>query len=91
MNMGLSGIGGQGGLSLLRILGSLSKTVGIVRQIAPIYNDIKPLLAKAPLLFERINSIRNAAYTIKNLPTYMQNDNAKPNIIKGSSGPVFFQ
>lgn len=90
MNFGLSPLGAGGsGISIVRILGSLSKTVGIVRQFAPIYKDIKPLLKKAPILFEKINSLRNTTYNIKNYDYQDITNKTEEN--NNANGPTFFQ
>lgn len=82
------GINAANGLSLVRILGSLSRTVGIIRQLTPIYKEIKPVLQKAPILFEKINSLRNIS--LNNQPIINKNDNQyEKKLIK--DGPVFFQ
>lgn len=93
---GLNALAGGGGLSLVRILGTLSRTIGVVRQISPIYKDIKPLLSKAPLFFERLNNMRNAAVNLKNLsdtPLIQNTTNSEKNLPKtvNNSGPIFFQ
>ncbi len=92
MNFGLTN--GTSGLSLMRILGSLSKTMGIVKQFAPLYKEVKPLLSKAPAFFQRLNSIRNSAYNMRELGTAMSKNfddssNQKPEV--SSNSPIFFQ
>lgn len=96
MNFVPSTLLSNGGLSLTRILGSASRAIGIARQIAPIYRDIKPLIKKVPVLFERLASIRNTAYTYRDYDYY--NEDSKENIgdyniIDNVSnlGPTFFQ
>lgn len=95
MNFGPILGGATGGLSFVRILGSISKSLGIVREIAPIYRDMKPLFAKAPLLFEKINNIRNMTASFKEIPRSLEYStpiNNMPNMpIQNGSGPVFFQ
>ncbi len=84
------------GLSLVRILGTLSRTLGVVRQFSPLYKDIKPLLSKAPIFFERLANIRNTAMNFKNYNSQLplqsiQNDmNSNQNLIS-NHGPNFFQ
>lgn len=83
-------LGSSGGLSLLRVLGSVSKTINIIKQITPIYKDIKPLIEKAPLLFKRLNTVREATYTIKqnlSVPLLESDIDQK----KNTNGPVFFR
>ena len=96
MNFGLNQMGG--GLSLVRILGSISRTLGMVRQVAPIYQGIKPLITKAPEFFARLNNMRNvlqnstSAFRMpeRKVINQYQNDNASFNQ-NNVNGPVFFQ
>ncbi len=92
MNFGLNGVGG--GLSLMRLLGTLSRTIGMVRQITPIYKDMKPLFSKVPLFLEKLNNIRNVNYNIKNysLNNIVNDDsNSFTTSDKSASNPTFFQ
>lgn len=94
MNLGLNTLGaGSSGLSLVRILGSLSKTVGIVKQFAPLYKEIKPLIQKAPVFLERLNAIRTTTSNFKrSLPLAQYDQNRiEPREMTHSSGPTFFQ
>lgn len=81
------------GLSLMRILGSASKAIGIFKQISPIINDVKPLLSKMPKLIERLNNVRENSLKFKNrtlqtLETLNAEKNIKTSI---NPGPTFFQ
>lgn len=96
MNLGLTPLSGaSSGLSLVRVLGTLSRTLGIVRQISPIYKEIKPIISKAPVFLERLGALRMNANNLKNLnfgnSTPMKSTNETDNIQKNNSGPVFFQ
>jgi len=97
MNFGLNGLGG--GLSFMRILGSISKTLGIVRQVAPLYQNVKPLLSKAPQFLARINSLRGMAQTsrsnlalpVKNVTNSNLKELEHTVTYQSDGGPVFFQ
>lgn len=71
---------GTGAFSLMRLLNSLSKTVGIVREVAPIYQDLSPLIKGIPRVFSRLGEIRGNLYTLKsginsfNVASIPQND-----------------
>jgi len=98
MNFVQSILASNGGLSLVRILGSLSKTIGIYRQVSPILSDMKPLMSKVPEIFNRISSIRNTATSLKgNLPLNSNFVNTPSNTFSNNmempvnKGPVFFQ
>lgn len=96
MNLGLTPLSGaSSGLSLVRVLGTLSRTLGIVRQISPIYKEIKPIISKAPVFLERLGALRMNANNFKNLnygnSMPMKSTNETDNIQKNNSGPVFFQ
>ena len=70
--------------SLTKIIGGLSKTLNVVNQLIPLYNQVKPYLGKASKLMNNINifslSQTNTPKTnqIKknqipnNLPTFFQ-------------------
>lgn len=92
MNFGLNPFTVSSGLSFTRILGSISKTLGIVRGIAPIYKDIKPLIQKAPKLLERLTQVRNNISTLREpssnnyMTSSIDNVENTPNY-----GPTFFK
>lgn len=98
MNFVQSILASNGGLSLLRILNSVSKTIGIYKQVSPILSDMKPLVSKVPEIFNRISSIRNTASSIKSIRPFNTNylntqSNSFSNNIEMpiNKGPVFFQ
>lgn len=85
---------GNSGISLLRILGGISKSLGIAREIMPIYKEIKPLIQKFPQLLDRVNSIKN--YTVSENDSVLHkitNLDANPSILSNSNknNPSFFQ
>ena len=49
---------GNSGISLLKILGGISKSLGIAKEIIPIYKEVKPLIQKFPLLLVRVNGLK---------------------------------
>ena len=87
--------GGGGGLSLLKILGGLSKTIGIARQILPIYQDVKPLLQGVPKVFTKLSDLQNRTReisTMVNSGLYTNSTSQTEEIPKTvSNGPTFFQ
>ena len=91
MNFGLNPFTVSSGLSFTRILGSISKTIGIVRGIAPIYKDIKPLIQKAPILLERLRTVRNGVSSIKSSSSNYMQQIEKVDEKTSNSGPNFFQ
>lgn len=46
-------------ISLLRILNSLSKTLGIAKQFIPIYKDFKPIITRVTHFIGNINIPNN--------------------------------
>ena len=76
-----------------RLLGNIYKSLNIVRQILPIYKEVKPALKKIPDILYRINSFKNSNSNY----SYIKSDNKvlnKPeNTIKNKNrnNPVFFQ
>ncbi len=79
----------------MRILGSVSKTIGIVKQISPIVNDMKPLFSKIPKMVERLSEIRNVTYNLR--PSNLNNivntsiTNPQNQLPNNNLGPTFFQ
>lgn len=45
------------GLSIVRILGGISKSLDIIQKISPLYNDIKPLFKKINIYLTTNNSV----------------------------------
>lgn len=93
MNYGFGPFGAGGGLSIMRVLGSLSRTLGVVRQISPLYRDLKPILKKAPQFFARINGLRGNMRDVQENLSRPMLDQQKEFLSREnySGGPVFFQ
>ncbi len=95
MNFLPSLIASGGGLSLFRILGSASRAIGIAKQLSPLITEMKPLISKVPVFFERLQNLRGMANNLTNVNinsiTNKNNGNNVPNPNKIGSGPVFFQ
>lgn len=74
------------GLSLLKIVGGLSKTIGVARQLIPIYKQVKPILNNSGKILSSINnfSLNKDKKEEKNNLTPV-----KQEII--SNNPTFFQ
>lgn len=74
------------GLSLLKIVGGLSKTIGVARQLIPIYKQVKPILNNSGKILSNINnfSLNKDKKEEKNNLTPV-----KQEII--SNNPTFFQ
>lgn len=85
----------NGGLSLVRILGSASRAIGIFRQVSPIIKDIKPLISKVPKFMERLNAARsNAALFTSSINRSINGNiqNIEKNVPSSkNAGPIFFQ
>jgi hypothetical protein len=45
------------GLSIVRILGGISKSLDIIQKISPLYNDIKPLFKKINIYLTTNNNV----------------------------------
>lgn len=70
--------------SLTKIIGGLSKTLNVVNQLIPLYNQVKPYLGKASKL---MNNINNFSLSQTNTPkTNQVEKNQIPNNL-----PTFFQ
>ncbi|MBE6156015.1 MAG: hypothetical protein E7164_04605 [Firmicutes bacterium] len=49
----------QNGLSLIRILGGINKTLSIAREVIPIYEQAKPMVQNARKAFDLLKSINS--------------------------------
>lgn len=69
--------------SLTKIIGGLSKTLNVVNQLIPLYNQVKPYIAKANKFKSNINNIsikptqniqpkQTNTQNHTNLPTFFQ-------------------
>ena len=80
---------GGSNLSFLKVLGGLSKTLGIARQIMPLYTEIKPIVSKIPVILSSVSQIRpkNINYNFKE----DTDKNMRDELDHFASGPQFFQ
>lgn len=59
------------GLSLVKIITGLSKTLSIANQLLPLYTQIKPIISKKNDLKSSLQTINNKLNKIKSLPLKM--------------------
>lgn len=71
------------GLSILKIVSGLSKTIGVARQLIPIYKQVKPMLSNSGKI---LNSISNFNLNKVNKTSITP---VKEKVI--TSNPTFFQ
>lgn len=83
------------GLSLTKVIGGISKTLGMVNQIIPIYKEAKPIISNAG---KAISFIREFSNTTTNHIITNTNKNIGPikekinkQILNNQKGPTFFQ
>ena len=69
------------GLSILRIIGGLSKTIGVARQLIPLYKQVQPILNNSSKLLNNINNF--------SLNKQKNTTPVKQELI--SNNPTFFQ
>ncbi len=89
------------GLSFTRMIGGISKTLGVINQIIPIYKEAKPMINNArnalSIIKEFGNTTTNRVMTKKdeNLKVIKESinkiNNNINNNLKNSKGPTFFQ
>lgn len=79
--------------SFTTVLGGLSKTLNVVNQAIPLYNQISPMISNARKAISLVKEFSNTSInkTITNI-----NDNVKPTIAKhinidNKNRPTFFQ
>ena len=88
-----NGINGLLNIANPRLLSNVYKSLNIVRQILPLYREVKPALKKIPEILYRINSFKNSNINY----SYLDNDNKEleksENLIekKSINNPAFFQ
>lgn len=71
------------GLSLIRIISGLSKTLNVARQLIPLYNQVKPIINNSSKILEGINNF--------NLHKPIAKTENKEVLINNSNNPTFFQ
>lgn len=90
------------GLSIGKIAGGISKTLGIVNQAIPIYKEVKPIVQKVGGVFNIYKEFKKAPSVNSNSNNYVNNSNLNinQNFINKTSktktqdnnlNPVFFQ
>lgn len=79
-------------LSLIKIIGGISKTLNVANQIIPIYKQVKPIITNSSKYLSQFqNSILNSKTPIKEQSfndTTLNNQNASS---IQNNGPIFFQ
>lgn len=84
-------------LTLTRILGGISKGLGILNQAIPLYKEIKPMIGSARKVMSVLqdlkipNNIVNETKTNNNYNKKTIDADAKEKQIGSQSAPVFFQ
>lgn len=76
------------GLSLLKIITGLSKTLNIANQLLPLYSQIKPIIQKRNDIFSSIQTFNNK------LANPISNNSINNNLSNkpiNNNGPTFFQ
>lgn len=83
------------GLTLPKILGGISKTLGVVNQVIPLYKEAKPMIANARNALSLVKEFSNTAtnrvitHTKQNtLPIKEKINNTIAN--SSNTGPTFF-
>ena len=84
--------------SIGKIVGGLSKTLGVVNQIIPLYKEAKPMIQNAKTAFSLIKEFGNTTTnrvmtnTEKNFKPLKEKINTIQNInLENQKGPTFFQ
>ncbi len=79
-------------LTLPKILGGISKTIGVVKEVIPLYEQAKPLWNNAKTAL-KVLKVMNTPETTKNPPSKSSSLNKTKEIesIPSISAPQFFQ
>ena len=88
------------GLTFTKVIGGISKTLGIVNQAIPIYKEVKPIIGRASNIYSIFKEFRNApnansnsnsANNIKTITPTSINNITQKKVNNSSSLPIFFQ
>lgn len=82
------------GLTLTKVLGGISKTLGIANQVIPLYREAKPMIHNAKTILSVLkdmgsNNANTKTTTKSNNKTTIEKETALEPIV--SKGPIFFQ
>lgn len=85
-------------LSLGKVLGGVSKTLGVVNQVIPLYKEAKPMIQNARSAFNLIKEFGNSTTTRimenkeKNIKPIKEKINTLNNVnLSNKNSPTFFQ
>lgn len=84
-----------GGLTFARVLGGISKALGIANQAIPIYKEIKPMVGNARKVLSVMKEFNNSTKSSikKTINTDIKKEvtnNVTPKVVS-TTNPVFFQ
>lgn len=83
---------GGSSFSLTKILGGISKTLGIVNQAIPIYKELKPMVSNARKLMDIAKEFKSTpANNEKKVEKPSELTSKKEVSVIPTSNPVFFQ
>lgn len=82
------------GLTFTKVLGGISKALGIANQAIPIYKEVKPMISNARKIMSVVKEIntpsKNVKKTLQAVSIKEKETDIKP-VSSSSSLPVFFQ
>lgn len=76
-------------LNLNQILGGISKSLDFVKEIIPVYQELKPMLTKVKTIFKTIMTVNSETDELKKT-SHPQQLNNQPKKESNSNFPVFF-
>lgn len=93
------GTAASAGLSFSKIVGGISKTLGIVNQAIPIYKEFKPVIGSAKSMYNVFKEFSSATSSndfntpIKKIDAVLvdRNPQIKKENVSKSTSPIFFQ
>lgn len=85
-----------GGLSLSKIVGGISKGLGLVNQALPLYNQLKPIIANGKRLMSIVNIINKPDTPTKSNVSNSSSNNVNTQVsttkkVSNNNLPTFFQ
>ena len=77
--------------SLNGFLNGTSKTLNVINQAIPIYNQVKPMISNAKTMFRVMNAVRSSDSTsTSNNTSTNTNTIQNKNVVESNNSPTFF-
>lgn len=84
------------GLTFTKVLGGISKTLGVANQIIPLYREAKPMINNARTILSVLKDVNKGSKTSSNNKkttndsSSTNTNNTSSKVIRNNNNPVFF-